>query len=125
MGFSLNKNLAIGEQTLIYYDFTTKSFVVDRSKSSILTDVPTSNQSSNYELPAGNINWRIFVDASVIEVFVNEELAFATRSFPSAGSNQIDLYAQGGAAIATDLKIYNIQGGGTASTSKNVELKEI
>lgn len=124
VGFSLNKNLAIGEQTLIYYDFTTKTFVVDRSKSSILTDVPTSNQSSNYELPAGNINWRIFVDASVIEVFVNGELAFATRSFPSAGSNQIDLYAQGGTAIATDLKIYNIQGGGTASVSKNVESKE-
>jgi sucrose-6-phosphate hydrolase SacC (GH32 family) len=123
VGFSLNKNLAIGEQTLIYYDFTTKSFVVDRSKSSVLTDVPTSNQSTNHELPAGNINWRIFVDASVIEVFVNEELAFATRSFPSAGSNQIDLYAQGGTAIATDLKIYNIQGGGTASTAKRIEKK--
>lgn len=124
VGFSLNKNLAIGEQTLIYYDFTTKSFVVDRSKSSVLPDVPLSNQSGSYELPAGNINWRIFVDASVIEVFVNGELAFATRSFPSAGSNQIDLYAQGGTATATDLKIYNIQGGGTASVSKNVESKE-
>nr|WP_314896357.1 GH32 C-terminal domain-containing protein [uncultured Flavobacterium sp.] len=123
VGFSLNKNLAIGEQTLIYYDMVSKSFVVDRSKSSILADVPTSNQSSNYVLPAGDIKWRIFVDASVIEVFVNEELAFATRSFPSAGSNQIDLYAQGGTATATDLKIYNIQGGGTASTAKRIEKK--
>lgn len=123
VGFSLNKNTATGEQTLIYYDFATSSFVVDRSKSSILTGVPLSNQSTNYVLPAGNINWRIFVDASVIEVFVNEELAFATRSFPSTGNNLIDLYAQGGAATATDLKIYNIQGGGTASTAKSIEKK--
>jgi hypothetical protein len=63
------------------------------------------------------------VDASVIEVFVNDELAFATRSFPSTGNNLIDLYAQGGTATATDLKIYNIQGGGTVSTAKNIEKK--
>jgi beta-fructofuranosidase len=123
VGFSLNKNTATAEQTLIYYDYATSSFVVDRSKSSILTGVPLSNQSTNYVLPAGNINWRIFVDASVIEVFVNEELAFATRSFPSTGNNLIDLYAQGGSATATDLKIYNIQGGGTASASRLIEKK--
>lgn len=123
VGFSLNKNTATGEQTLIYYDFATSSFVVDRSKSSILTGVPLSNQSTNYVLPAGNINWRIFVDASVIEVFVNEELAFATRSFPSTANNLIDLYAQGGSATATDLKIYNIQGGGTTSVAKRSEKK--
>lgn len=124
VGFSLMSNLSINEQTLVYYDMTTKSFVVDRSKSSILNDVPKSIQSSNYELPAGDIRWRIFVDASVIEVFVNEELAFATRSFPSEGSNQIDLYAQGGTAVAKDLKIYNIQGGGTVSVAKFDDAKE-
>lgn len=118
VGFSLNKNIATNEQTLIYYDFASSSFVVDRSKSSILTGVPLSNQSTNYVLPTGNMNWRIFVDSSVIEVFVNEELAFATRSFPSTGNNLIDLFAQGGSATATDLKIYNIQGGGTISTGK-------
>jgi beta-fructofuranosidase len=118
VGFSLNKNVGTGEQTLIYYDYSTSSFVVDRSKSSILSDVPLSNQSTNYVLPTGNVNWRIFVDASVIEVFVNNELAFATRSFPSTGNNLIDLYAQGGIANAIDLKIYNISGGGVASTSK-------
>ncbi|GIZ09248.1 GH32 C-terminal domain-containing protein [Flavobacterium sp. UMI-01] len=127
VGFSLNKNAGTGEKTLIYYDFSSSSFVVDRSSSSILSGVPLSNQSTNYVLPAGNIKWRIFVDASVIEVFINDELAFATRSFPSTTNNLIDLYAQGGIATATDLKIYNIQGGGVTSTAK-VEpnsLKEI
>lgn len=123
VGFSLLSNLSINEQTLVYYDFVTKSFIVDRSKSSILTDVPKTNKSAYYELPAGDIKWRIFVDASVIEVFVNDELAFATRSYPSEGSNQIDLYAQGGTAIAKDVTIYNIQGGGTASTAKLFESK--
>ncbi|WP_348825539.1 GH32 C-terminal domain-containing protein [Flavobacterium aestuarii] len=118
VGFSLNKNTGTGEQTLIYYDYSANSFVVDRSKSSILSGVPLSNQSTNYVLPAGNVNWRIFVDASVIEVFVNNELAFATRSFPSTGNNLIDLYAQGGTAKAVDLKIYNVSGGGVASASK-------
>jgi beta-fructofuranosidase len=124
VGFALHKNAGTGEQTLIYYDYSTSSFVVDRSKSSILSDVPLSNQSTNYVLPAGNVNWRIFVDASVIEVFVNDELAFATRSFPSTATNLIDLYAQGGSANAVDLKIYNISGGGVASVSKGVKEKK-
>lgn len=119
VGFVLHKNIATAEQTLIYYDVINKNFVVDRSKSSVLSEVPKTNQSTSYELPAGDIKWRIFVDASVVEVFVNEELAFATRIFPSGTVNGIDLFAKGGTATASEVKIYNINTGGVTSIAKN------
>lgn len=119
VGFSLHTNAANAEKTLIYYDYSSSSFVVDRSNSSQLPGVPKSNQASVYVLPPGDtINWRIFVDASVIEVFVNEQLAFATRVFPSQGSNGIDLFAQGGIAGAATVTIYNIEGTGVVSASR-------
>lgn len=119
VGFSLHNGAATGEKTLIYYDYNSSSFVVDRSNSSLLSGVPKSNQASVYVLPGGDtINWRIFVDASVIEVFVNGELAFSTRVFPSEGSNGIDLYAQGGTAGASNVTIYNIEGTGVVSASR-------
>ena len=119
VGFSLHNGAATGEKTLVYYDYNTSSFVVDRSNSSQLSGVPKNNQASTYLLPSSEtINWRIFVDASVIEVFVNEELAFATRVFPSEGSNGIDLYAQGGTAGASSVTIYNVEGTGVVSASR-------
>ncbi|MXN91666.1 hypothetical protein GR160_10555 [Flavobacterium sp. Sd200] len=125
VGFSLHNGAATGEKTLIYYDYNTSSFVVDRSNSSLLSGVPKSNQASAYALPPGDtINWRIFVDASVIEVFVNEELAFATRVFPSEGSNGIDLYAQGGTAGASSVTIYNVEGTGVVSASRMANEKK-
>lgn len=125
-GFSLHNNSATGEKTLIYYDYATSSFVVDRSNSSILSGVPESNQATSYALPdTETINWRIFVDASVIEVFVNEELAFATRVFPSEGSNGIDLYAQGGTAAASSVTIYNIEGTGVISAARFSHKKKV
>lgn len=124
VGFVLHKNTATGEQTLLYYDVANKNFVVDRSKSSVLSEVPKTNQSTSYELPAGEIKWRIFVDASVVEVFINEELAFATRIFPSGVVNGIDLFAKGGTATASEVKIYGINTGGVTSVARTTSEKE-
>jgi hypothetical protein len=65
------------------------------------------------------MDWRIFVDASVIEVFVNDRVAFSTRSYPSAGSTEMDLFAEGGTATASEVNIYDIAGGGTISSAKS------
>lgn len=116
VGFILNQGAA--EKTIIYYDYSNNQFVVDRSNSSFLTTVSKENQVGSYTMPAGNINWRIFVDASVIEVFINNEAAFTTRVFPSKSSTGIDLYAFGGAANIVNLDLYNITSGGTSSAQK-------
>ncbi|WP_281225441.1 GH32 C-terminal domain-containing protein [Flavobacterium aquiphilum] len=118
VGFILNKGTANGEETLIYYDYVAQNFVVNRSNSSKLSGVPLSNLATSYPLAKTDINWHIFVDASSIEVFINDQLAFATRVFPSKGSDLIELYAQGGTAIVKDLTIYNIEGSGTVSSKK-------
>lgn len=118
VGFILNKGVSNAEETIIYYDYTTQNFVVNRSNSSKLTGVPLGNLATSYIMAKQDIKWRIFVDASVIEVFINDQLAFATRVFPSKGSDAIELYAQGGTAVAKDLTIYNIEGQGTVSAQK-------
>ncbi len=115
VGFVLNAGLNGLEQTLIYYRFSTQQFVVDGSSSSVLSNVPKSIQTGEIPLERETMNWRIFIDGSVIEVFVNEEIAFSTRSFPSKGSNAIGVFAEGGAATFEQVNLHELKS--TLSTS--------
>lgn len=59
--------------------------------------------------PAGPLKLRIFVDRSIVEVFANDgKLALSRTVFPSKGSGGIRLYALGGAAKATSLRVWDI-----------------
>jgi beta-fructofuranosidase len=109
IGFVLEKNDNNTEYTRIYYDITNQAMVVDRSKASANPNTPRDIQSEHFVLPAGQpADWHIYIDGSVIEVFINNRWAFATRVFPaSASSNKVDLFAEGGNATATGVQIWN------------------
>lgn len=108
-GFVLGKNDNGTEYTRIYYDYTGNSFVVDRTKSSANPATPRDFQAEYFPLPQGQpVDWHIYLDGSVIEVFINNKWAFATRIFPeSYNSNTMDLFAEGGSFTATDVKVWN------------------
>lgn len=108
-GFILERKLDNSEYTRIYYDYTGQSFVVDRTKSSTNANTPRDIQSEFFPMPAGQpIDWHIYIDGSVIEVFVNNKWAFATRVYPvSAESNIIDLFAEGGSATASTVQVWD------------------
>lgn len=60
--------------------------------------------------PGESFDVRIFVDGSVVEVFINEEDHFTIRFFPTLPSaDGIELFVEGGNATAKNVKIWEMQ----------------
>jgi sucrose-6-phosphate hydrolase SacC (GH32 family) len=97
-GFILGKDPEAKERTTVYYDFESKCFVVDRTRSSQKAYIPLNIQTGKYALSRKNkMDWHMFIDGSVVEVFINHEDAFTTRIFPKyVDSNGVELYCEGG-----------------------------
>ena len=109
VGFVVGMNENNTEFTKIFYDYSKQSFVVDRTKSSINPNTPRDIQTEAFLLSNQPIDWHVYIDGSVVEVFINNKWAFATRIFPvSMNSNIIELFAEGGNAMARDVQIWNM-----------------
>jgi beta-fructofuranosidase len=109
IGFVLEKNENNTEYTKVYYDYAIQSFVVDRTKASLNANTPRDIQTEPFALPAGKpIDWQLYIDGSVIEVFINNKWAFATRIYPtSTFSNIIDVFCEGGNASAATFQAWS------------------
>ncbi|KAF2148049.1 glycoside hydrolase family 32 protein [Myriangium duriaei CBS 260.36] len=91
------------EYTKIYFDPSKYTVTIDRSSSSLIKEFtstpvhgyfrPYFHRGSNGEAVMEPINWRIFLDGSLLEVFINDRFALTTRVFPSLeSSNGIGIY---------------------------------
>lgn len=102
-GFVVGKSMNNKEFTKIYYDYDSARIVVDRTMSSEDSTLRGPVVSEKFLLAnAKEINWKIFIDGSVLEVFINNASAFVSRIFPTGkDSNHVDLFAKGGAASAS------------------------
>lgn len=120
VGFVLHRNG--NEQTKIYYDSNVQELVVDRTNSSLLGGVgntKTLNRTS-IELP-NQQEWEIFVDASIVEVFINGNKTFSTRIFPSSSQRELDLFAVEGEALFSSIRVFNMEV--SSASSKSVQSK--
>ncbi|KAG6003377.1 hypothetical protein E4U21_002093 [Claviceps maximensis] len=72
------------ETTNLIFDLDTQTMTVDRSKSS-LEHLGTNSPDSGHLrlLPGEHLDVRIFVDVSIIEVYVNDRFALTSRVYPS------------------------------------------
>ena len=99
------------EYTNIYYDPSKKSIVLDRTHSSQIKAFPNTTLAGYFEpyqmtgIHGGNhttepIEMNIFVDGSLVEVFVNDRFALTGRIYPSReDSNGFALYNAPGASV--------------------------
>ncbi|MBT2690847.1 sucrose-6-phosphate hydrolase [Bacillus sp. ISL-47] len=102
--FGLELRVGESQKTVIKYDAVTKKVVFDRTHSgaSFAEEFGTVRKCG---LDAEKISFRIFVDVSSIEVFVNNgEEVFTGRIFPSETSNGIRVFARGGATNVEAVK---------------------
>lgn len=108
-GFIVGQNDTKTEFTKIWYDYQNQKMIVDRTKSSTNPNTPRDIQSEFFSLPAGqSVEWHLFIDRSVIEVFINNRWAFATRIYPTdITSNKVDLFSAGGNATASAVQIWD------------------
>ncbi len=97
------------EQTSIYYDADDKSLKVDTRRSS-LGEGTKAVEAAPFELRDGEaLSLRIFVDKSIVEVFVNDRQAIARRIYPSRpDSLGVSLFARGGGVNAAQVDSWDM-----------------
>ncbi len=98
------------EQTLIGYDAADGRLFVDRRQASLDQDTALNVQAGALTLHDGEpLRLHVFLDRSVIEVFANERACLTSRIYPTrADSNGLALVADGGAAQAITMDIWQI-----------------
>lgn len=110
VGFVFGKSTNGQELYKVYYDTITKQWVVDGSQSSLSNLVRKDIRKGNYNINSnGTFDVRIYVDGSVLEVFVDGKSHFTGRFFPTlSDSKGVDMFVEGGNATAT-ATIYQIK----------------
>ncbi len=110
---SLMKNKLNGEQTSLSFNNKTGEIRLDKSLSnSNSEDEGPQVLSGNYDADAfGEIEKvRVFVDGSVVDVFINDSAAFSFRVYPSsAESSAISITAEESAVLIGKLALWQMQ----------------
>lgn len=109
IGFIIGKTPNNEESYKIYYNMTTQEWVVDASKSSLSIQVRRDIRKGAFKItPGSSFNIRVFIDGSVLEVFIDNKSHFTGRFFPTLiNATGVDLFATGGTATA-NVTLYNI-----------------
>ncbi|MDB5081107.1 MAG: hypothetical protein JWP00_3031 [Chloroflexi bacterium] len=99
------------ERTLIAYDREAGGLIIDREKSSLDREAVHDRRITPFQ-PADqeDLTLHIFLDRSVIEVFLNNELAMASRIYPTRpDSLGLCLAAVGSQARINSMDVWTIQ----------------
>jgi sucrose-6-phosphate hydrolase SacC (GH32 family)/uncharacterized protein YjdB len=114
------------ESTRIYYDGD--NVVIDKSNSTNFPNAPYNqfmeemgSYSGEYDETAFGVpqRWRIFIDHSVVSVFINDKAVFENRIYPSrSDSTQIALFSTGGTTQFTSVDVYQLKSSDTTSDTK-------
>ncbi|KAK5160813.1 hypothetical protein LTR04_004547 [Oleoguttula sp. CCFEE 6159] len=107
-GLTIAASPNVEEYTHIYYDPSSYTVVVDRTHSSLITQFNNASVIGYfypYTMGYGNgtvtepITMDVFLDGSLLEVFINERFALTTRIYPSrTDSTGVGLYLGSGAS---------------------------
>lgn len=112
-GLDLLRSASGEEYTRIYYDQESKTLNLDLTHSSlsptVFEDVKVNRSTPLDLLPGDRLFLHIFLDHSVIEVYVNDKSAFATRAYPALEtSTGLGLFAHGGRASAHSIQVWEL-----------------
>ncbi len=118
-GFNIFKNAS--GQGSIYYNPATNELVADfASLNRLVNDNASYNGYYHTELPekpeAGSVmTLNVFVDGSVIDIFVNDKWATSIRVFPQdADADGVEVFSKGGAVDAPKVGAWVLASGGSA-----------
>ncbi|CAN5400949.1 hypothetical protein BH10BAC2_BH10BAC2_46340 [soil metagenome] len=99
------------EETTITYNSNTKTISLDRMRSGDISfnKAFASIETVQLDTPDENIELRILIDKSVVEVFVNDGLyAITDLVFPKQNNGGIELFSKNGKAVFTNLNIKQV-----------------
>lgn len=107
VGAYVKYGASTGEQILLSYDMETQIFNCDTSKSSLLLKNHMSG--GGIQPIEGNIRFKIFIDRSFVECYLNDKNEISTMVFNKyEASNSIKLYAKNGKAKIKQIKVISL-----------------
>jgi sucrose-6-phosphate hydrolase SacC (GH32 family) len=117
VGMRLYRSDDGAEETRLYYDVPSGTLNLDLSASTKSSGVSTPVRGAQVPLREdGTLLLHVFVDHSVLEVFVNERHAFATRVYPThPSSDGLDFYSSGGEAVVDSVAVWTLRGSTSVS----------
>lgn len=98
------------EETRIEYNSQFKCITIDRSRASLNQAVEYNEQRTRCELAAHEgVTLHIFLDHSVVEIFVNERVCLSSRIYPTLRESVgVRLFASGGKARLVSLDVWEL-----------------
>lgn len=111
-GLAVRRSPDGAEETRIVYDARTGEVSIEREHASLEADTHRATEHGPLKLAAGEaLTLHVFVDRSIIEVFVNDRLCLTTRVYPTrADSRGVALLADGGEALVEQWDTWEMQG---------------
>ena len=111
------------EETRLVYDAAARTLSIDSTRSSrdpaVFRSFPMATRSEKRDHPvqtapcpldeAGMLRLTVFLDASIIEVYANDQCKLTGRIYPTlAGSRQTRLFAEGGLAAFSPVQAWDM-----------------
>lgn len=99
------------EYTDIIFDFAERTLRVDRGKSSEKMPADTSVVQASLEaLGSTELSFTVFIDQSILEIFVNEQVTLTTRVYPArTESKQVRIINEAGDNSLQTLDVWDMQ----------------
>jgi fructan beta-fructosidase len=100
------------ENVSLKYDVRSQTFLLDRTKSGNISFNSSfaSVEKAPVKLKNGKLKLTILVDKSIVEVFINDgEKTITDLVFPMKKRDGIQLFTEGGKAIFSNLKVWEIK----------------
>ena len=92
----------LNNQYAVYGNGINSAIAIDNSRSSIAADVtPRVTETADVRINGDEpVNIRVFIDKSIVEVFINNQQCIAVRAYPERGDSRgISIRAQGSDAL--------------------------
>jgi sucrose-6-phosphate hydrolase SacC (GH32 family) len=128
-GITFFKSPDGSESTKLFYKVNEQKFYLDKTNSSLNGGVEEKEVLSadyNEAVYGKPQKFHILLDHSIIDVFINDKVAFSNRVYPtSTASNGIELYSNSGTTTFTSVETWNLGPNGIVQDVKNVEDSEI
>ena len=100
------------EETRVVYDTRTRTLRVDRSRSTLRTDLdPRESHDPKLDLAPGEpLRLHLFLDHSVLEIFAEDgRVSYTTRVYPTRGDSRgVYAFAEGGSAQLRSLQVWRM-----------------
>lgn len=111
VGLVLARSADNSERTRIFWEVPLGIVQIDRSASSVNPNTPKGSVATTLMQPEGQpLDLHIFLDGSVLEVFINNQKALSTRIYPEKPESiGLDLFVQGGTATIQRLDIWEMK----------------